>query len=84
MKRRHFITAAGVAPFVSLSGQQAYAQVSDLSDAINKAGRQRMLSQRMSKAWLALVKRFHSGQETKKERRSLALPGHSSSCRRRV
>lgn len=31
------------------------AQVLDLSDAINKAGRQRMLSQRMSKAWLAQV-----------------------------
>lgn len=32
-----------------------HAQVQDLSDAINKAGRQRMLSQRMAKAWLALV-----------------------------
>ncbi len=30
------------------------AQVSDLNDAINKAGRQRMLSQRMAKAWLAI------------------------------
>lgn len=33
----------------------AHAQVQDLSDAINKAGRQRMLSQRMGKAWLALL-----------------------------
>jgi Type IV pili methyl-accepting chemotaxis transducer N-term len=33
----------------------ARAQVSDMGDAINKAGRQRMLSQRMGKAWLALV-----------------------------
>jgi nitrate/nitrite-specific signal transduction histidine kinase len=32
-----------------------WAQVQDLNDAINKAGRQRMLSQRMGKAWLALV-----------------------------
>lgn len=32
-----------------------HAQVSNLPDAINKAGRQRMLSQRMGKAWLALV-----------------------------
>ena len=32
----------------------ARAQVSDLNDAINKAGRQRMLSQRMAKAWLAI------------------------------
>ncbi len=32
----------------------AHAQVLDLNDAINKAGRQRMLSQRMAKAWLAI------------------------------
>jgi nitrate/nitrite-specific signal transduction histidine kinase len=32
----------------------AAAQVTSLNDAINKAGRQRMLSQRMAKAWLAL------------------------------
>jgi len=35
----------------------ANAQVTDLNDAINKAGRQRMLSQRMSKAYLALVQK---------------------------
>lgn len=33
----------------------AQAQIGDLREAINKAGRQRMLSQRMGKAWLALV-----------------------------
>lgn len=55
MKRRHLIAAAVAAPLVSLSGLQAHAQVIDLNDAINKAGRQRMLSQRMGKAWLALV-----------------------------
>jgi hypothetical protein len=32
----------------------ARAEVSSLNDAINKAGRQRMLSQRMAKAWLAM------------------------------
>ncbi|MBA4255160.1 MAG: hypothetical protein C0445_04720 [Polaromonas sp.] len=31
------------------------AQAMDLADAINQAGRQRMLSQRMAKAWLALA-----------------------------
>lgn len=41
-------TSLSLAPFA------AQAQVSDLNDAINKAGRQRMLSQRMAKAWLAL------------------------------
>jgi Type IV pili methyl-accepting chemotaxis transducer N-term len=32
----------------------AQAQITSLNEAINKAGRQRMLSQRMAKAWLAL------------------------------
>ncbi len=32
----------------------ANAQVQSINDAINKAGRQRMLSQRMAKAWLAM------------------------------
>ncbi|MEQ1535242.1 MAG: type IV pili methyl-accepting chemotaxis transducer N-terminal domain-containing protein [Burkholderiaceae bacterium] len=36
------------------AGSRAYAQVANLGDAINKAGRQRMLSQRMGKAWLGL------------------------------
>lgn len=36
-------------------GHHAHAQVLNLNDAINKAGRQRMLSQRMGKAWLALI-----------------------------
>ncbi|RZL03179.1 MAG: hypothetical protein EOP36_05955 [Rubrivivax sp.] len=32
----------------------AQAEINTLNDAINKAGRQRMLSQRMAKAWLAM------------------------------
>ena len=55
MHRRHLITSALALPFLGLSGWHAYAEVSSLSDAINKAGAQRMLSQRMGKAWLALV-----------------------------
>ena len=35
-------------------GQEAMAQISDLNSAINKAGRQRMLSQRMAKAYFQL------------------------------
>jgi len=50
LNRRTLITAAVGLPLLSV-----HAQVSDLGDAINKAGRQRMLSQRMGKAWLALV-----------------------------
>ena len=42
-----FMAAAGVHPL-------AMAQVNGLGDAINKAGRLRMLSQRMGKAWLGL------------------------------
>ena len=32
----------------------AHAQITQINEAINKAGRQRMLSQRMAKAWLAI------------------------------
>lgn len=39
----------------ALAAWPAYTQVADLNDAINKAGRQRMLSQRMGKAWLAML-----------------------------
>jgi len=52
MKRRTFIFTSLV-----LSGgliMPASAQVSNLSDAINKAGRQRMLAQRLAKAYLQL------------------------------
>jgi hypothetical protein len=52
MKRRHFI-ASGAAAGLMLVQTQPKAQVVDLNDAINKAGRQRMLSQRMAKSYLA-------------------------------
>jgi hypothetical protein len=50
MHRRGFLILLG-SPYVG----QAYADVKDINDAINKAGRQRMLSQRMAKAWLAML-----------------------------
>ncbi|HSV52408.1 MAG TPA: type IV pili methyl-accepting chemotaxis transducer N-terminal domain-containing protein [Burkholderiaceae bacterium] len=40
-----------------LAAGNSFAQVADLNDAINKAGRQRMLSQRMAKAYLAVGQR---------------------------
>ena len=49
MQRRDLLILSAAAPL------GVRAQVTDLPDAINKAGRQRMLSQRMAKAWLALV-----------------------------
>lgn len=51
MKRRDALFLAGSALTLPLI---ARAQVLDLNDAINKAGRQRMLSQRMAKAYAAL------------------------------
>ncbi|HSV51729.1 MAG TPA: type IV pili methyl-accepting chemotaxis transducer N-terminal domain-containing protein [Burkholderiaceae bacterium] len=48
MKRRELIVAGAV--LLPLAGR---AQVVDLNDAINKAGRQRMLSQRMAKSYCA-------------------------------
>lgn len=53
MKRREWIQACAALTLVASGATQA--QVINLNDAINKAGRQRMLSQRMGKAYLALV-----------------------------
>lgn len=67
MKRRVFIASAG------LLGVAAHAQVADLNDAINKAGRQRMLSQRISKAYLALVHKVEPESARQVLDRSVAL-----------
>lgn len=58
---------AFVAP-LAMTPATARAQVLNLNDAINKAGRQRMLSQRMAKAWLAIGQ----GIEPNKAERILA------------
>ena len=60
MQRRTLLTSAGYTTAWGALGLlvpagKAQAEVADLNDAINKAGRQRMLSQRMGKAWLALA-----------------------------
>ncbi|MFO1217860.1 MAG: type IV pili methyl-accepting chemotaxis transducer N-terminal domain-containing protein [Burkholderiaceae bacterium] len=53
MKRRSLLLF--IVPSIALSIHGiAAAQVRDINDAINKAGRQRMLSQRVAKAYLAL------------------------------
>lgn len=67
MKRRHLLALAGATSLGVL------AQVLDVNDAINKAGRQRMLSQRMAKAWLALVHETASGTAQQILDRSMAL-----------
>jgi len=70
MQRRHVLVLAGAAGAASLG---AHAQVTDLNDAINKAGRQRMLSQRMGKAWLALVHQTESASAQTVLDKSMAL-----------
>ena len=55
MKRRQLLTATCAATLLGLHALPTLAQVRDLSDAINKAGQQRALSQRLSKAWVMLI-----------------------------
>ena len=69
MQRRHLMILAAAA--AATPGVQA--QVVDLNDAINKAGRQRMLSQRMGKAWLALVHKTQSANAKAVLDKSMAL-----------
>jgi hypothetical protein len=52
--QRRAVTVALLLGGWLLGPRRALAQIADLNDAINKAGRQRMLSQRMSLAWLAV------------------------------
>jgi nitrate/nitrite-specific signal transduction histidine kinase len=67
LKRRIFVAWAASAALV------VPAQVSDLNDAINKAGRQRMLSQRMAKAYLCLGQQVQVLAATKALDQSMAL-----------
>lgn len=52
---------------LSIPGGEAVAQITDLNSAINKAGRQRMLSQRMAKAY------FQIGQQVEVDRSKKVL-----------
>jgi hypothetical protein len=67
LKRRIFVAWAASSVWPS------QAQVSDLSDAINKAGRQRMLSQRMAKAYLCVGQQVQAVAATRVLDQSLAL-----------
>jgi hypothetical protein len=54
-ERRRTALKAGLAGAAAVAlCAPAMAQIMSLNEAINKAGRQRMLSQRMAKAWLAM------------------------------
>lgn len=67
---RRFFIALGTS---SLMLPNAFAQAMDLSDAINKAGRQRMLLQRMSKAYMCLGQQIQVSAATKVMEQSIAL-----------
>lgn len=56
MKRRHFLQAGAAAGGCLLVFPYAYADgpITHINDAINKSGRQRMLSQRMAKSYLQI------------------------------
>ena len=56
-----------MAALLDASGNLALAQISDINSAINKAGRQRMLSQRMAKAYL----QTGPGTDAEQSRRTL-------------
>ena len=70
MNRRHF---SGLALGLGLTGLPAGAQAKDLNDAINKAGRQRMLSQRAANAYMALALQAQPAQAEKILSQSMSL-----------
>ena len=48
------VLSAMLVIFLALTGREAWSQIDDINAAINKAGRQRMLSQRMAKAYFQI------------------------------
>jgi hypothetical protein len=60
-------------PALLAAGYPSHAQVRDINDAINKAGRQRMLSQRMAKSYLALGQSVRASQAEAVLAESMAL-----------
>ncbi len=75
LHRRAFCSLT-LAPLVSLGALApfaAHAQVAGIGDAINKAGRQRMLSQRMGKAWFGLGQGIQADSARRVLEQSMAL-----------
>jgi nitrate/nitrite-specific signal transduction histidine kinase len=73
IQRRLFcgFALSGLAGLAGLGSAQA--QVANIGDAINKAGRQRMLSQRMAKAWFGLGQGIQADAARRVLDQSLAL-----------
>jgi len=62
-----------LAVFFSLQSVEATAQISDINSAINKAGRQRMLSQRIAKAYFQIGQKIDVDRSKKVLDASVAL-----------
>ncbi len=64
MHRRQFVQWACASSALAMVTTPAWSlsDIRDLAEAINKAGRQRMLSQRMAKAWLAVGQQVEAGK----------------------
>ena len=76
MNRRHLLqlsAGAFVALACSVAPEWSFADTLDFNEAINKAGRQRMLSQRMTKAWLAVGLNVESTRAERVLSQSIAL-----------
>lgn len=73
MHRHSFISISIVGISAPTLPAVALSQVSDINDAINKAGRQRMLSQRMAKSYMALGQKVHGENASKVLAASMAL-----------
>ena len=73
LRRRVWLAQTGALACGLLVPMAAPAQVNDMNDAINQAGRQRMLSQRMGKAWLALAHGVETANARQVLDRSIAL-----------
>ena len=73
MHRRSLLSLSMVGISALTFPMAALPQVIDINDAINKAGRQRMLSQRMVKSYMALGQKVHGDNANKILSASMAL-----------
>ena len=69
----NFIRCLSLALILGLPVAPAWAQISDINVAINKAGRQRMLSQRMAKAYFQIGQQIDVDRSRKVLDQSVAL-----------
>ena len=73
MKRRTFASLSVASISACLLPSIAVSQVIDINDAINKAGRQRMLSQRAAKSYMAMGQKIQGDHADKILTASMAL-----------